>query len=289
MADESAVAMVQERRLKAVEKYIEDNLDQPLSLERLSNIACYSTFHFHRLFSSFLGESVYSYRKRLLLERSVRQLRYSEQSITEIALNAGYDNQASYNKAFKKLFGVTPSICRKQKLSLVSNPIKPNFEEIEIMEAEICQLKTIHVASARARGKYAQAAEEAWGQIMKFAYSNKLMKAETETFGICHDDPSVTEPENIRYDACISVNDKVELEKNIYSDVIEGGMYAIFLHKGSYENLSQTYSAIFHQWLPQSNFELRELPPFEKYLNRDPRRTKPENLRTEIYVPITKR
>ena len=241
------------------------------------------------MFSSFIGESVYSYRKRLLLERSVKQLRYSQQPITEIALNAGYDNQASYNKAFKKLFGVTPSICRQQKLSLVSNPIKFNIEEIEIMEAEICQLKPIHVACARARGKYAQAAEQAWGQIMKFAYSNKLMKTETETYGICHDDPSITEPENIRYDACISLSDQVPLEESIYSEVIEGGMYAVFLHKGSYDKLPQTYHAIFHQWLPHGDFKLRELPPFEKYLNRDPRRTKPENLRTEIYVPITKK
>jgi AraC family transcriptional regulator len=41
------------------------------------------------------------------------------------------------------------------------------------------------------------------------------------------------------------------------------------------------------QWYPESGEKLRDLPCFDVYLNRDPRRTKPENLRTEIYVPVT--
>jgi AraC family transcriptional regulator len=39
-------------------------------------------------------------------------------------------------------------------------------------------------------------------------------------------------------------------------------------------------------WVVSEGVGLRDAPLFEKYLNRDPRRTKPENLRTEIYVPI---
>ena len=68
--------------------------------------------------------------------------------------------------------------------------------------------------------------------------------------------------------------------------VISGGKYAVFSHKGPYTNLSDTYNAIFMEWLPDSGNELRNLPSFEIYLNRDPRRTKPENLKTEIYIPI---
>jgi len=39
-------------------------------------------------------------------------------------------------------------------------------------------------------------------------------------------------------------------------------------------------------WIVESGVNLEDKPIFEKYLNRDPRRTKPENLKTEIYVPI---
>jgi len=59
----------------------------------------------------------------------------------------------------------------------------------------------------------------------------------------------------------------------------------MFLHKGAYENLKATYDRI-GDWIVESGVEIRDLPMFEKYLNRDPRRTKPENLKTEIYVPL---
>ncbi|MEZ9445435.1 GyrI-like domain-containing protein [Vibrio sp. 10N.222.54.F12] len=64
------------------------------------------------------------------------------------------------------------------------------------------------------------------------------------------------------------------------------GKYAKALHKGTYEKLSEAYSYLLLKWLPDSGFELRDQPCFEVYLNRDPRRTKPENLKTEIYIPI---
>ncbi|MFC1566604.1 GyrI-like domain-containing protein [bacterium] len=70
---------------------------------------------------------------------------------------------------------------------------------------------------------------------------------------------------------------------------IREGKYAIFLHKGPYEKLNQTYNAIFTSWLLTSDYKLQNLPCFELYLNRDPRKTKPENLRTEIYVPVIKK
>ena len=61
----------------------------------------------------------------------------------------------------------------------------------------------------------------------------------------------------------------------------------MFLHKGVYEGLQQSYAYIFNEWLPESGHSLRdENTCFEIYLNRDPRKTKPENLRTEIYIPL---
>ena len=57
------------------------------------------------------------------------------------------------------------------------------------------------------------------------------------------------------------------------------------MHIGSYDKLIETYDDIT-DWIVQSGEELRDLPIFEKYLNRDPRRTKTENLKTEIYLPL---
>ncbi|MFV0500874.1 MAG: helix-turn-helix domain-containing protein [Bacteroidales bacterium] len=47
----------------------------------------------------------------------------------------------------------------------------------------------------------------------------------------------------------------------------------------------QIYNAIFSKWLPESQYQLRELPSFESYLS-DPFKVKPEDLETLLYIPI---
>ncbi|GAB3024841.1 AraC family transcriptional regulator [Bowmanella dokdonensis] len=266
--------------------FIENHLDSELDVGRLADIACYSKFHFHRLFCAMVGESVYAFKKRLLLERSVRHLLLSEHSLTEIAFRCGYDNQASFNKAFRKQFSCAPGQVRKLMVHIGTNNIKAVPQGSIDMKPEIVDLQDIHLICARATGTYAEAAPQAWAKLMRFAYSNRLMNNKVQLIGIPRDDPNLTEPDRIRYDACLDIETGASAETGLHQHVIPGGRYAKFLHKGAYENLQQTYGAIFNQWLPESRHQLRDVPSFERYLNRDPRRTKPENLSTEIYIPV---
>lgn len=275
-------------RINKVVNYIENNLDANIDIAFLSALSCYSEFHFHRVFRACIGESVYSYKKRLLLEHSIKLLLYTSQSMTTIAHNVGYQNQSSFNKAFKQQFNVTPSYVRQHGIQ----KNLPNNESPEIrsktMTPEIKQLETMDLICARVAGSYQDAAPKAWERIMKFAYSNRLMTKEVRSIGICHDDPTVTSPEHIRYDACLDIACDVNANDTINHTQISAGKYAVFLHKGAYDTLKNTYHFIFNQWLPDSGFNLRDQQAcFEEYLNRDPRKTKPENLRTKIYVPLT--
>jgi len=272
-------------KMDKVLRWIEENMDKDLNIEKLSEIACYSKFHFHRLFRAYAGENVIAFRKRLLLERAAHQLVYSQSNITEIAFNAGYDNQSSFNKAFRKKFDNSPSEFRNKKLIVNNDPLPELNVEIA-MKPEIKEIPTLHLICVRKQGSYKDASADAWGALMGFAYSNKIMKKETKLIGISYDNPEVTNPEQIRYDACITVDSDVKLDSEVKKIEIKKGRYAVFLHKGSYDKFSQTYAEIFNHWLPESGYELRDKPCFEIYLNRDPRRTKPENLKTEIYVPI---
>lgn len=273
--------------MNKVVKHIEDNLGAEIDINELSKIACYSAYHFHRLFRAYVGESIYGYRKRLLLERAVKQLLYSSDSIIEISFKCGYENQSSFNKAFKSQFSYTPSQVRKQRVSVNTRKIKLNIKWSIQMKPEIKNIENINVICARETGSYVEAAPKAWGRIMKFTYSNKLMTKDTKLIGISHDDPNVTDPDHIRYDACVDIDADTTNEDNLTKQTIAGGKYAVFLHKGAYENFQQTYSYIFNKWLPESNHKLHdEKICFEVYLNRDPRRTKPENLRTEIHIPL---
>lgn len=147
-------------------------------------------------------------------------------------------------------------------------------------------LDPIPVYYVRSTGPYAEAAEASFGALMPFLYGNKLTNQDIRCFGISHDDPNVTEAEKLRFDAAATVEVEHPVEGEVQRKNIEGGRYASFLHKGAYENLGETYDTIFSQWLPDSGEQLRDAPVFEEYLNRDPRNTKPENLRTLIYLPL---
>lgn len=273
-------------RMTKVLHFIECNLDADINCQELADIACYSRFHFHRLFRIRFGESVYAFRKRLLLERAFKHLQYSDDSVSTISYKCGYYTQASFNKSFRKQFSLSPSDIRNQTILNKSRRVYTQPEG-ENMEPEIVVLPDVAVICARANGDYAKAAAEAWGKIMAFAYKNKLMNKCVRMIGISHDTPSVTEPSFIRYDACLDV--KISdgcLNENIRRQIIAGGKYAKLIHIGPYENLNDTYAWFFNEWLPNSHYGLRDIPCFDVYKNRDPRRTKPENLKTEVYIPI---
>ncbi|MCL6269669.1 AraC family transcriptional regulator [Sansalvadorimonas sp. 2012CJ34-2] len=272
-------------QMQSVLACIEQNLDSDINIAQLASIACYSEYHFHRVFRAFIGESVYAYRKRLLLERAVVHLRYGEKTVTDIALDCGYDSSSAFNKAFRNQFNCTPSEVRSRRLSLPPTPL-PMLKENQNMKARIVEIDDIAVISARETGQYSDAASRAWQRLMSFAYGNRLMNKDIRSFGISHDDPTVTSPEQLRYDACLDI-DSGDLDiGDLQKQTIPGGRYARFTHKGPYEQMTESFSAFFTQWLPESGKKLRDQPCFMEHMNRDPRRTKPENLRTEVYIPI---
>ena len=262
--------------------YIEQNYNDNLTLEELAKVASFSQFHFHRIFKTIIGESLGSHVRRVRLARSTSKF-MTNQKITQIALDSGYETNASFSKAFKNHFGLTPKeFSKKVKMTKGSNMLKPKYLELE----------PVDVLYVRKTGDYTKSCGEAWEVLMAFAYQQKikykknLMGKEAMAFGIGHDNPSVTDVDKLRCDACISWDDKSDKpEGEILSKTIAGGKYAMFLHKGSYDKLKSVYSEI-GDWIVENGVNLRDEPMFEKYLNRDPRRTKPENLRTEIYIPI---
>lgn len=274
-----------------VVNYIEKNADKAITVKELADIAGFSQFHFHRIFTAYTGEPLSTFVKRIKLEKSAHFLAYSNMNITEVALSCGYETPSAYNKAFKQLFSVNPSeykIANNYFFAIKKNDEYNNKLRRLIMEnfVGIKELEDLKAISVRKTGKYTDAAHEAWSELCKFAYSNKLKCDNSKMIGIGYDNPSITAEKNLRYDACITVDKEVKTEGNIINSIIHGGKYAVFLHKGPYENLMETYTAIFTEWLPSSNQKLKNIPSFEVYLNKNPDKTKPENLRTEIYIPI---
>jgi AraC family transcriptional regulator len=260
---------------------IEENLTYT-NIEELIAYSGFSYYHFHRLFVAYVGETLARYIKRIRLEKAAFQLNFNRLPITEVAMEAGYNTPSAFNKAFKEFFGLNPSEFKKQQ---------HRVQEYTIMEPKrIETIDPIKVYAVRHVGDYSNTGD-AWGVLMGFSYTHKmkhkrnLLGKEASIYGVSYDDPSLTEPSKCRYDACLSADDDVEPSEGVERKAIAGGKYAIFLHKGSYDQLDQSYSEAF-AWIKSNGISLRDVPAFDRYLNRDPRRTKPENLKTEIYIPI---
>jgi AraC family transcriptional regulator len=145
-------------------------------------------------------------------------------------------------------------------------------------------MEPTRVAFVRHVGPYA-ACHDAWDKLCPYMGKEGLLGPDTCFVGICHDDPDVTPPDKIRYDACVTVDAGFKPEGEIGVQTIAGGEYAVTTHIGPYGKLGETYAKIMGQWLPRSGRELRSVPCFEIYLN-DPNGTGPEDLLTDIHVPL---
>ncbi|MBU0552444.1 AraC family transcriptional regulator [Myxococcota bacterium] len=276
-------------RINRVIFHIEAHLDEPLMLVTLAQIACFSPFHFHRIFAAFTGETLAGFIRRLRLERAAYGLLHLDAPVTEIALGAGYETHSAFTRAFVALFGLTPSAYRQRHEPFALRgaqalPLGAPTEE-PLMSPEIRTIAPMSVLFVRRTGPYGQAAGEAFAALCQFAGPLGLLGPDTRFIGISHDDPHVTEPAKFRYDACLSVARAVTPEGEIGAKTIEGGKYAVFLHRGAFEGFQQTYDQIFRGWLPSTHERLREAPSFEVYLN-SPDQVPAEDLRAEIWLPL---
>ncbi len=276
-----------QERINLVWLFIQNNLDENLKLEELAAIAFLSPYHFHRIFTAMTGESIIQYIRRLRLERAANRMIYTDHDITTIGLANGYETPAAFSRAFKQQFGSSPTTFRKNKdLSSIYNLKTPIDTDDPVLDYSIVHFKPQKVLFVRKTGHYMESAFAAWECLMPYAMDHGLVNEDTRNYGIPLDCPDITQHEKMRYDACMTIDDSVKPDGEFGIQTIRGGRYAVFTHTGHYEKLEQTYNQIIKNWLPNTNYDLMNAPAFESYLNPELLESAPEQLKTEIYIPI---
>ena len=97
--------------------YIENHLNEDLSLDELAKNLHYSKFYLERIFAEYLDCTVYRYIKERRLAEAARKLIETDKPIVEIALEARYSTQQAFTLAFRKRYLCTPQDYRKKALS----------------------------------------------------------------------------------------------------------------------------------------------------------------------------
>ncbi len=96
-------------RISMCKEYLNDNISNPVSLEKISKHVGISKYYLHRLFKELLGITPLEYLTTARLNRAQNQLRHSSLSILEIAISCGFEDTAYFSNIFRRHIGVSPT------------------------------------------------------------------------------------------------------------------------------------------------------------------------------------
>lgn len=280
-------------RINRVMDYIGKNISQVIDLSVMADIASFSPYHFHRIFTFITGETPNNFVSRIRLERAASLLQDStKDTISEIAFRCGFINVSSFSRAFKSFFGVSAKEFRRlDKAIYIKNGIryskncKPiskigkniqqvneqicsvELNELIIMDTkiEIKQMPELNLIYCRHMGAFNKIGQ-AYEKLFKWAVPRGLVTSSTKTVTVYHDDPAITGVEKVRQDASIIVEKDVKVEGEIGKSTVSAGKYAI----GHFEIKETAFELAWNtmcSWLTESGYQPGEGSTYELYHN----------------------
>ena len=263
-------------RLQPVLAYIEQQLDESLSLTTLAARAALSPFHLHRVFRAVFGLSVHQYVQLLRLKRASYQLAFrSEQSITDIGLACGYQNSESFSRAFRQWSGQSPSEFRHQPdwlhwherqlpLTTASLLRMPNLDatSASMTTVRISEFPATRVAMLEHRGDPRQLGDSI-RRFIAWRKANQLSPSKSATFNILYDDPELVSADEYRFDLCAAISTPLASnEEGIVEKWLPACRCAVLRHVGSDDQLASAITTLYRDWLPKSGEQPGEFPLF---------------------------
>ncbi len=276
-------------RLNAVLLHIQENIDAPLTVETLADVAGFSPYYFHRIFAAYLRQTTSDYVRRIRLEWAARRLILTKEPVTHIALAAGYETPAAFSRAFKKRFQLSPRTFRKlRRPTLYANNWEPLLLQPEFRQRPGHELVYITCEGAEADN------EAVWTTLKQ--HTSLVGKGGASAFD--HREPSAyvqvrrerpnagtATGDKMRVDAGILLGENASIQprKPVGVRHHAGGLYAVFHHHG--RRRDAMWQAIYKRWLPQSDFGLRDAPPYAESADPPSTGTR-QDQSLAFYVPI---
>jgi AraC family transcriptional regulator len=282
------------KRINRLAESIEQNLAAEMTLELLAKQAGISPFHLHRLFLAYTGEPISGFVRRLRLAAGYSEVRKGKTTtILDVAVSVGYESVSSFVRAFRRRFGFTPGSTTKSNANSLSlwRTQKSATDKVVISPERIELRATQPIVGVMESGyqnrSFKKAAERAFVRTLKLVDQYELHSKLGRPCAAMFDDPDLSVPLEVRYFGGFEwLAPKPIPHDGLDFMSLQSGTYAVFVHRGSYASLWQTWNAAYRNWLPHSGFELRDVFPFEVYLN-DPRTVRKESeLITEIFIPV---
>jgi AraC family transcriptional regulator len=272
-------------RINRVFEFIDQNLESYLSLDVVSEIAFFSSFHFHRVFKFVTEETLHEYVKRRRIEKSASDLLHKNITATEIAHKYGFSDNSSYSRAFKKYFGVSPTEFKNQnpnRFSKIRQLESKNGQEYPDYEKYICiinnlknwikmnakieikEMSKMDLAYVSSIGPHNL--ESCYAKLVQWATPKGLMNDKTKMITVYHDSFKVTEASKVRMSASILVDKPVETNGEIGLTTIEAGKFIVGSFEIGLNEFEKSWTGLFF-WMNENGYEKADREPFEIYYN----------------------
>ncbi len=264
-----------QNRINSVLDYIDRNLEKRLTLAELAGAACFSKYHFSRVFAAAMGENLFHYIQRRRLEKAAsRLIRERHTSVMEIALDAGFESSSSFSKSFKARFGMAPGQFRNTEQQKSNpgqdknaapdntgyNPVNNTWRSLmnnQHVLVEMRELKPFTAACIRNIGPYAgnsELFEGLFGRLLQWAGARNLVKDKPRILTLYHDNPEITADEHLQISVCLEVPPDTETENSspVRITRIPGGLYAagkFEIHPSEY---TDAWTFMYGKWLAGS-------------------------------------
>jgi AraC family transcriptional regulator len=301
-------------RINRVLDYIEQNIDREFTLDELAQISFFSKFHFHRIFSSVMNETLFDFIQRTRVEKAAYLLLSDmTRPVTTITYDCGFSSSSLFSRTFKKYFNMSPSQWRKNKsnqsqMHSNQNQTKSNTGKEQYIHSvyveytekttrwrfsmntqqqtvEVKDLPEMTVAYVRHIGPYkgdAALFEKLFGKLCGWAGPRNLIGADARFIVVYHDNPDITEENKLRISVSLVVPAITEVSGETGKMTIESGKYAVARFKLSGSEFQEAWSWVYGTWLPQSGYQPDDRPCFEMY----PEEAKDGKFTVDICIPV---
>lgn len=275
---------------------IEQSLDCEINLESLAGRYGYSPYHFHRMFSSVIGETPKKYVERLRLEKAAYKLQITDESLLNIALAVGFNSHEAFTRAFKRFFGDSPQRLRQASKLAQAERLNRNRsfrgEQCRLSEVRFESLRPMILLCIRRLGGYGEIPDalsekdRLWNSIILWAQENGVSYTPIP-IAIYYDDPTITPSHSQRCDACIPIDRIIATPKQMSCLEFVGGKYGVIEHVGPTSTLDQAFRNLADGIRSSADYMFRDDPPL--VISRRVQVNGDASLnQSDVYLPVQK-
>lgn len=286
--------------IESVLNYIDGHLSDEITYETIADAFGYSPFHFHKVFSSVTGQAITDYIRKRRLAKAFLDLKYTDNSITEICYLNGFNSIQTFNRLFKQTYGFLPSQAKEKELiieyksieTMISGFLKKiNFKGEYIMEPKFVEKDAFILAGVRKHtGNGWQVIGEAWEELKR--NMDKISRVNPHVMYGFEDysEDFNADPLAFYYMAAVEISEGADIPEGMTIKKIPKSLYAVFTVNGNNANgeIGKAFRYIYDIWLPNSQYCLSDTlcADFEYYDERWDCRSASAQL--DLYIPVKK-